>query len=363
MLIDRAVILVRSGKGGDGHVSFARYKYIPKGGPDGGDGGNGGSVWLVATAGVDTLLDFAGKHHWDAEPGERGGKKQCYGKSAEDMEIRLPLGTLVYDENTGELLGDLDAPGKKLLIAKGGKGGFGNEHFMNSTNQAPRIATPGEPGEERLLRFELKLIADVGIIGKPNAGKSTLLSRISRATPKIADYPFTTLEPNLGIAEITGQRRLVFADIPGLIEGAHEGHGLGMEFLRHVERTRVLVHLLDVEPTDGSEPSENYRVICNELSQYSELLASKTQLVAVSKMDLLPNDADRAAAKELIEQAIGRPVMVISSASGQGLEELLEKCWELVQASRQEQQIEESRRVIEAADKATAAGAESRPNP
>lgn len=346
MLIDKAIILVQSGKGGDGHVSFARYKYIPKGGPDGGDGGTGGSVWLVATAGVDTLLDFAGRHHWTAKPGENGGKKQCTGANAPDLEIRVPPGTLVYNEESGELLGDLDQPDMRLLVAKGGRGGFGNEHFASSTNQAPRNATPGEPGEQQTLRLELKLIADVGIVGKPNAGKSTLLSRITRATPKIADYPFTTLEPNLGIAEITGHRRLVFADIPGLIEGAHEGHGLGIEFLRHVERTRVLVHLVDVEPTDGSEPSENYRVICNELAQYSPLLAGKPQIVVVSKMDLLPTEQDRAAAKELIESAIGRPVLIVSSASGQGIPDLLEKCWEHVEAARQAEQIEKSQQLL-----------------
>lgn len=334
MLIDQAIIHVRSGKGGDGKVSFRREKYIPKGGPDGGDGGRGGDVILVATAGVDTLLDFSGRHHWHAADGGGGGSRQCHGANADDLAIRLPSGTLVYNHDTGELLGDLSAPGMRLCVARGGRGGFGNEHFKSSTNQTPRTASPGEPSEELTLRLELKLVADVGLVGKPNAGKSTLLSRVTRARPKVADYPFTTLEPNLGIAELPGERRLVLADIPGLIMGAHQGSGLGTAFLRHIERTRVLVHLLEIDPSDQSDPAENYRVIRHELNSYSPLLARKPEIVAVSKMDLLATPEDRVAAVELLEGAIGRKVLTISSVAGEGLGELLEAVWHLVQEDK-----------------------------
>lgn len=340
MLIDRATIHVQSGKGGNGAVAFRREKYINKGGPSGGDGGNGGDVILVAAEGVDTLLDFAGRHHWFAENGGPGASKQMHGANGEHLEIKLPPGTLVYDDATGELLVDLVALGDRHVIAKGGRGGFGNEHFKSPTNQAPHEATPGEPAVELTLRLELKLVADVGLVGKPNAGKSTLLSRLTAARPKIADYPFTTLEPNLGIAELPGEfgaRRLVFADIPGLIEGAAGGAGLGHEFLRHVERTRVLVHLLEIDPADESDPVENYRTIQAELADYSPTLASKPQIVAVSKMDLLTGDADHAAAAELIQQAIGKPVAAISSVSGDGMDELLEQCWQVVQQAKQKE--------------------------
>jgi GTP-binding protein len=340
MLVDRANIEVRSGKGGDGHVSFRREKYINKGGPNGGDGGDGGDVILIATPGVDTLLDFAGRHHWFAEDGKPGGIKQKHGANGADMVIKLPPGTLVYDANSDELLGDLVEPDQQIVIAKGGRGGFGNEHFKSATNQTPYEFTHGEPAVERLLRLELKLVADVGLVGKPNAGKSTLLSRITKARPKIADYPFTTLEPNLGIAELAGFRRLVVADIPGLIEGAHEGVGLGFEFLRHIERTRVLVHLLEIEPADASDPIANYRAIEAELSGYSETLTAKPRLVAVSKMDLLPPE-DRAAAVELLERELNVKVCPISSATGDGLEALLELCWPIVEQAKAEAALDQ----------------------
>ena len=332
MLIDHAIINVRAGKGGDGHVSFRREKFVPKGGPDGGNGGDGGSVYLLADSGVDTLLDFAGRHDWHARDGEPGGIKDAAGRDGEDLEIRLPPGTLVFDDATGQLLVDLDVAGKRVRIAKGGRGGFGNDHFKSPTNQAPRVASPGQPPEALALRLELKLIADVGLVGKPNAGKSTLLSSVSRATPKIADYPFTTLEPQLGIVELPGNRRMVLADLPGLIKGAHAGHGLGTQFLRHIERTRILVHLLEIEPSDGSNPVENYHVIRNELARYSPQLAAKTQIIALSKMDLLGTDQDRAAAVELITQALGMPVMTISAATGQGVSALMETCWKTLAA-------------------------------
>ncbi len=340
MLVDRATIHVRSGKGGDGCVAFRREKYINKGGPSGGDGGNGGDVILVAEAGVDTLLDFTGRHHWRAPDGEPGGSKQKHGANGDDLEIRLPPGTLIYNDETGELVVDLAEPETRHVIAAGGRGGFGNEHFKSPTNQTPREATPGEPSVELTLRMELKLVADVGLIGMPNAGKSTLLSRLTAARPKIADYPFTTLEPNLGIAEIPGEfgaRRLVIADIPGLIEGAAGGAGLGHEFLRHVERTRVLVHLLEIEPTDGSDPVENFTAINQELFDYSTQLARKPQIVAVSKMDLLAGDEDRQVAAELVEQATGQPVLPVSSVSGDGVAALLERCWQVVQEAKQEE--------------------------
>ncbi len=334
MLIDSATIFVRSGKGGDGAVSFRREKYIPKGGPDGGDGGYGGSVVAVASENVDTLLDFTGRHHWYAPNGEPGGPKQCFGKAGEDLVLRLPKGTLIYDADTDELLADLDELGKRVVIAPGGRGGLGNERFKGPQNQTPRESTPGEPGIELTLRLDLKLIADVGLIGLPNAGKSTLLSRVSKATPKIADYPFTTLEPNLGIAELPDHRRIVFADIPGLIEHAHKGQGLGTRFLRHVERTRLLVHLIDIDPSDGSDPAENYRVIRNELKAYSDTLADKPELVVLSKMDLAGGEEDRDTAVELFGPALDRPVLTISSATGAGLNELLEACWKVLAESR-----------------------------
>jgi GTP-binding protein len=242
--------------------------------------------------------------------------------------LKLPVGTLVFDDGTGALIVDLDEEGKSYVIARGGRGGFGNEHFKSPTNQTPRSCTPGAPAEELTIRMELKLVADVGIVGKPNAGKSTLISSVSRAHPKIADYPFTTLEPNLGIAELAGYRRVVLADIPGLIEGAHAGAGLGHRFLRHIERTRVLLHLVEVEPADGTDPVENYRVILAELAAYSELLAAKPMVVGLSKMDLLPGGREEwPAAVQLFEQALGVPVYPISAASREGLTELMEACW------------------------------------
>jgi len=326
MLIDEATIEVRAGRGGDGIASFRREAYVPKGGPDGGDGGDGGSVYLEAVAGVDTLLDMAGRHHWRAQPGQPGRSKSRTGRKGEDLVVRVPVGTMVHDAADGKMLADLDAPGRRVRVARGGKGGFGNEHFKGPTNQVPRHATPGGEGEARTLDLVLKLIADVGLVGKPNAGKSTLLSRLSRATPRIADYPFTTLEPQLGIAEISGHRRMVLADIPGLIEGAHRGAGLGHTFLRHIERTRLLVHVLEIDPSDGGDPVDNFHAINNELRLHSTTLAAKPQVVALSKMDLL-SEGDRQAAVDLVQQAIGKTVKPISAASGLGLAELLRTCW------------------------------------
>ena len=330
MLVDRAIIEVSGGKGGDGAVAFLREKYIPKGGPAGGDGGHGGSVFIVPSPNVDTLLDMSSRYHWDAAAGEPGRGKNQYGASAPDLHIQVPLGTLIYDDETGVLLDDLDTEGKALLVARGGRGGWGNTRFKSATNQTPRNATLGEPGEHKRLRLELKLIADVGLIGKPNAGKSTLLSRLSRARPKIADYPFTTLEPQLGIAELPGERRVVLADIPGLIAGASGGVGLGHEFLRHIERTRILVHVLEPEPSDGSDPVANYHTIRQELRAYSRELIDKPQIVALNKLDLYATEEDRRAAIEMIGGELGVDVYPISAATGAGCKELLERCWAML---------------------------------
>lgn len=335
MFVDSAVIFVQSGDGGDGCVSFRREKYIPKGGPDGGDGGKGGDVILVACDNVDTLLDLAGRHHYRAQRGQGGGGKDCSGKAGEDLRVQLPRGTLIFNDETGQPIADLTQSDQRVIIAPGGKGGYGNAHFKSSINQVPQQSTPGESGKELTLRLELKLIADIGLIGKPNAGKSTLLARLSKAKPKIADYPFTTLTPNLGVVELPGsgeapgrRRRLVVADIPGLIEGAGEGAGLGARFLRHIERTRVLVHLLEIEPTDDSDPAANHRMIRNELAKFSQTLIAKPEMVVLSKMDLLSKQ-DRGAAVELIHAELGVEALPISAASGEGIGDLLEACWRL----------------------------------
>lgn len=329
MFVDEAEITVKAGDGGRGCVSFRREKYIPKGGPDGGDGGRGGDVVFVADANINTLFDFQGKHHWTAPSGDPGRGKQQYGLAGLDMEVPVPPGTLVFDKLTNELIVDM-APGTRFVIAKGGRGGVGNEHFKTSFNQAPKHAEPGEPGQKRQLRLELKLIADVGIVGKPNAGKSTLLSVISDARPKIAAYPFTTLIPQLGIAALDDTRRLVFADIPGLIEGAATGTGLGHEFLRHVERTRILVHMLDILPPDNSTPAENYRTIRAELESYSPKLAEKPELIVLNKSDMLDEDEAKAAVKAFRSALkLGRTdkVLLISAATRLGTRDLLDLVW------------------------------------
>ncbi len=331
MFADHAEIHVRAGSGGHGCMSFHRAKYVPKGGPDGGDGGHGGDVIAIEDQGVQTLLDFRGKHHWKATNGRPGEGKNKTGANGEDVILPLPAGTMIYDQATGELLADL-REGDRVVIAKGGKGGLGNAYFKNAINQTPRETTEGEPGEERDLRLELKLIADVGLVGLPNAGKSTLLAAISAATPKVADYPFTTLKPQLGIAELDAERRMVFADIPGLIEGAAEGHGLGHDFLRHIERTRAIVHVVEIEPTSGADPLDSYRAIRKELADYSPTLAEKPEIIAISKTDLLGDEADAQAAVELfckeLQLGASETVLPISSATGAGLRELLDACWE-----------------------------------
>ncbi|MEQ9096972.1 MAG: GTPase ObgE [Phycisphaerales bacterium] len=331
MFADRATITIYAGKGGDGCVSFRRARGLPKGGPDGGNGGDGGSVILVADENVGTLLDYRGKHDWRARGGRPGEGAQRHGAGADDLYVHLPPGTLVYDDDTGELLYDL-GPGDRVIAAQGGRGGFGNEHFKSATHQTPRQATKGEPGEVRRIRLELKLIAEVGLVGLPNAGKSTLLAATTAAAPKVANYPFTTLSPQLGIADLDGSRRLVIADIPGLIEGAASGAGLGHEFLRHVERTKVLVHVLDMVPDKG-EVAENYTKIRAELGQYAPALLEKPELIALNKADLFVDDQELADAIESLRSSLNvgdDRLFVISGAARQGLRELLEAAWKLV---------------------------------
>jgi GTP-binding protein len=326
MFVDRVTIEIEAGRGGNGCVSFRREKYVPRGGPDGGDGGDGGSIIIVAEPGVDTLSLLTHRKHWRAGRGEHGMGSQCHGRSADDMIIRVPPGTVVSDADHGIVIKDLKEAGDRVVAAHGGQGGKGNMRFKSATNQAPRESTPGGEGERRRLVLELKVIADVGLVGKPNAGKSTLLSRVSRARPEIADYPFTTKTPQLGIVQLDIDRSLVMADIPGLIEGAHLGAGLGHEFLRHIERTRVLVHLVEPEPLDGSDPVENYRAIRGELEQYGHGLAERPEIIAVSKAEL-PGAAD---VQQQLAAAIGREVLLFSSVTGQGLDTLLQRAYSVL---------------------------------
>ncbi len=319
MFVDRAVIFVRGGDGGSGCSSFRREKYIPLGGPDGGDGGKGGSVILIAMSDADSLAEVGNKKHWRANGGEKGGTSNCTGSDAKDIIIHVPPGTLVYDRDRGNLLKDLVTSGDSVVIAKGGKGGRGNRSFANSINRAPRIFSPGEIGEERWLMLELKAIADVGLVGLPNAGKSTLLSRLSRATPEIADYPFTTKQPNLGMVLMGQDHGFVLADLPGLIEGASEGLGLGHEFLRHVERTKVLVHLVEPLPMDESDPVENYKIVHKELLLHGQGIENKPEIILISKAEI-PESAE---VRDRMEKETGKKVMCISSVTGQGLQILV----------------------------------------
>lgn len=327
MFIDQAKITVQAGNGGPGCMSFRREKFIPKGGPDGGDGGSGGSVYMKVDPFIDTLLDFSGRHLWQAQNGRPGEGSNKYGADGEDLIIHVPPGTLVYDEELDLLLVDLDREGMQVCIARGGRGGKGNKAFATAVRQTPRFAQKGKPGQMRKLRLELKLIADVGLVGMPNAGKSTLISRCSQARPKIADYPFTTLNPVLGIVELTGYRRFVMADIPGLIEGAHRGAGLGHDFLRHIERTRILVHLLDILPADQSDPITNYHAIRKELQLHSQTLIEKPEVIVLNKIDL---DADGSLVKKYKNRLPkGKPILAVSAVTGKGLAELNETLWTL----------------------------------
>ncbi len=327
MFVDEAEIQVEAGKGGDGCVSFRREKFIPRGGPDGGDGGDGGSVVLLADEGADSLAPLSHRKLWKAANGQPGSGANCHGRSAEDLVILVPPGTVVIDAQHGHVLKDLVAAGDRVIAALGGKGGKGNVRFKSAVNRAPRQSTPGEPGEARRLRLELKVIADVGLLGKPNAGKSTLLSRLSRARPEIAPYPFTTKHPHLGRVQIDFDRSFILADIPGLIEGAHQGVGLGHEFLRHIERTRILVHLVESAPSDGSDPLANYRNIRAELEKHSQELARRPEIVVVSKADL-PGSSE---VRRRLAEATGGEVLLISAVTGQGLNELVARIARVLQ--------------------------------
>ena len=322
LLIDRAKIYVKAGDGGNGCVSFRREKYVPRGGPDGGDGGRGGNVIIRADRNLHTLLDYRYKTHYRAGRGEHGRGKNQHGKDGEDIVLRVPCGTVVKDARTGEVIADLVKNGDEVIVARGGRGGRGNARFATPTNRAPRFAEKGEKGEEREIELELKLLADVGLVGFPNVGKSTLISRISSAKPKIADYPFTTLQPNLGIVRYGEFQSFTVADIPGLIEGAHLGRGLGIQFLRHIERTKVLVFMIE---SVSKNPVNDYKILLNELASYSKKLLEKPRIIAITKIDL----ADRKKRKELQEVNFGDniPVCMISSVTGDGLKELLNLMW------------------------------------
>jgi GTPase len=327
MFIDRAVVRVVAGTGGSGASSFARFKYKPKGGPDGGDGGRGGSVFVKADPNLATLLDYRYRTLWKAERGEHGKGSTKTGASSPDIYLPIPPGTVVRDAATGEPIGEVLQPGDTLRVARGGRGGRGNARFATSTHQAPREWEPGEAGEDRQIELVLKLIADVGLVGEPNAGKSTLLSVVSAARPKIADYPFTTLEPNLGVVGLSGHRSFVVADIPGIIEGAHEGKGLGFRFLQHVERTRVLAFLV---PLDSTDPQATYDRLRSEVRQYSGELADKEHVVVLTKRDLLPGD--QPLPQLHAPEALG--VRTVSAVAGVGVEDLKEYFWKLVEQSK-----------------------------
>ena len=333
--VDEATIRVEAGRGGNGCVSFRREKFVPRGGPDGGDGGDGGSIYLQADADLNTLVDFRFQRAYRAESGQAGGGRNCTGKSGEDRYVRVPVGTIVEDIDTGETLGDLVGDGQVLCVAQGGFHGIGNTRFKSSTNRAPRQSTPGTEGEARRLRLELKLLADVGLVGLPNAGKSTFIRAVSAARPKVADYPFTTLHPNLGVVRIEADRSFVIADIPGLIEGAAEGAGLGMQFLKHLARTRLLLHLVDAVPPDDSDPVEAVRSIERELEKFSPELAARERWLVLNKMDLVPEDLRDEFCDDLV-QRLGwdGPVFRIAGLTGEGTRALTGRVMEHLEAAK-----------------------------
>lgn len=352
-LVDEAEITVTAGNGGNGCVGFRREKFIPLGGPDGGDGGDGGSVYLVADENLNTLVDFRHQKQFRAQRGENGMGRQMYGKGGEDVLIAVPTGTVVHNVDTDEVIGDLTRHGERLLVARGGKGGLGNMHFKSSTNRTPRQSTPGTPGEERTLRLELKLLADVGLLGFPNAGKSTLIRAVSAATPKVADYPFTTLYPNLGVVSVEPARSFVIADIPGLIEGAADGAGLGALFLRHIQRTRLLLHLVEIEPLDGGDAVEQVRTIERELAKFDAGLLDKPRWLLLNKADLIPADDARELGERIVS-ALGwnAPWFIISGLAHAGTREVMLK----VQAALDEMGRQEREADDASADAGDAAG-------
>jgi len=335
--VDEATIYIEAGKGGNGCASFRREKFIPFGGPNGGDGGDGGSIYLITDTGLNTLADFRYQRSYKAQNGGNGMGSECTGKSGQDLYVKVPVGTVVYDADTQEQMGDLVKPEQTLLVAKGGRHGLGNVHFKSSTNRAPRQCTPGTPGEARNLLLELNVLADVGLLGLPNAGKSTLIRSVSAAKPKVADYPFTTLYPNLGVVRLGSEQSFVIADIPGVIEGAAEGAGLGIQFLKHLSRTRLLLHMLDVRPFEGTgDPAENFRAIENELKKFSDSLYAKERWLVLNKVDLIP-EQDRDEVCAGIVKAINwqGPVYQISALTGAGTEKLMKGIMAHIEAAGQ----------------------------
>lgn len=336
--VDEATIRVQAGNGGHGALSFRREKFIEKGGPDGGDGGDGGSVYLLADSSVNTLVDFRVARKFRAESGQGGAGKNRTGRSGKDLEVNVPCGTIIRDVDTGELIGDLTEAGDRIKVAEGGRGGLGNEHFKSSTNRAPRKTTHGTPGEARHLALELKLLADVGLVGMPNAGKSTLIRAMSAAKPKVADYPFTTLHPHLGVVSVGPAQSFVMADVPGLIEGAAEGAGLGIRFLKHLQRTKLLLHIVDIAPPDEADsPATSFRAIDGELGKFSGDLADKPRWLVINKIDLLAADA-LASAKEELLTGIGwnGPVFEVSAATGKGTEKLAQQVMQYLESLAEE---------------------------
>ncbi|GIX29816.1 MAG: GTPase Obg [Porticoccaceae bacterium] len=354
--VDEVPIRVVAGKGGDGCLSFRREKYIPKGGPDGGDGGDGGSVYLEADPAVNTLVDYRYQRLFRAPDGEPGRGANCRGRSGEDLVLRVPVGTTVLDEDSGEVLGDLTEPGQRLLVARGGFHGLGNARFKSSTNRAPRQTTKGKPGEARSLRLELRLLADVGLLGLPNAGKSTLIRAVSAARPKVADYPFTTLVPQLGVVAVEPHRSFVMADVPGLVEGAARGVGLGIRFLRHLTRTRLLFHLVDVAPPDGGDPVAAVRAVEREVRAFSPALADRERWLVLNKIDLLPPEA-RAEHCARIREALAwkGPVFAVSAATGEGARELVAAAMERLEEAREREAHDPEAAAAERARRAAVA--------
>ena len=326
MFADRAKILIRSGKGGDGHCSFRRELYVPNGGPDGGDGGHGGDLIFEVDEGLNTLVDYRHKRKFAAEDGEQGGKRRCHGKDGKDLVLRVPEGTVIKESVTGKVIADMSGENRRQVVLKGGRGGLGNQHFATSTMQVPKYAQPGQPARELEVNLELKVIADVGLIGFPNVGKSTLLSRVTNAEPKIANYHFTTLNPNLGVVDLDGAKGFVMADIPGLIEGASEGVGLGHEFLRHIERTKLMIHVVDAAGTEGRDPVDDIHKINAELHAYNAEIASRPQVIAANKIDLIYDDGESENPVERLKKEFepqGIKVFPISGVTGAGIKELL----------------------------------------
>ena len=356
--IDEAKIEVIAGDGGNGVASFCREKFRPFGGPDGGDGGKGGTIWAVADRNINTLVDYRFSKLHKAKNGENGRGSDCYGKGADDIMLRMPVGTLIIDQNDGEVVADLTEHGQQVLLAKGGEGGWGNIHFKTSTNRAPRQKTEGKEGERRELRLELKVLADVGLLGMPNAGKSTFISAVSNARPKIADYPFTTLHPNLGMVRVSHEKSFVIADIPGLIEGAAEGAGLGIQFLRHLQRTRLLLHIVDLAPFDNVDPVKEAKAIVKELQKYDESLYDKPRWLVLNKLDMVPEGDRKKRVKDFVKRFGWKgPAYEISALTRDGCEELVQDIYNYLAEQKQMEQrveaaplMEESARGINSID-------------